>query len=153
MQKIRKQSSGLTVSAKDLLKITPIQNPLVEVKQYDSGEIGLVLKTVPTKKRSFISKIFPIPTGRKIVLDEMGTHFWKLCDSRNRIKDIVVEFQKEYNMSELEARISISLFVENLSKRQLVGFILPHSLRQKHSRNTKEFEKLTIDDLPKGVKK
>ncbi len=152
MQKLRRDSSGIKVNAQELLKITPVQNPLVEVKEYDSGEIGLVLKSVPSKKRGFFSKIFSVPTGRKIVLDEMGTHFWKLCDGKNRINDIVSEFQKEYNMSELEARISISIFVENLSKRQLVGFILPHSLRQKHSRDIKEFEKITVDDLPKGVK-
>jgi hypothetical protein len=149
MKKIRKQAKGLEVTIQDLLLVTPVQNPLVEVKKYESGEIGLILKTVPTKRRSIISKIFPIPTGRKIVLDEMGTHFWSLCDGRNKVRDIINEFQKNYGMSELEARISISLFMENLSKRQLVGFVLPHSLRTKHLGSTKGFEEITVSDLPK----
>jgi hypothetical protein len=150
MKKLKGKSSGLEVTAQDMLKITPIRNPLVEVKEYDSGEIGLILKAVPTKRRGIISRFFPFPTGRKIVLDEMGTHFWKLCDGKNRVKDIVAEFQKAYQMSELEARVSCSLFIESLSKRQLVGFILPHSLRKKHEMETKKFEEITVSDLPKG---
>ncbi|MFX1284068.1 MAG: PqqD family protein [Promethearchaeota archaeon] len=153
MVKKKKKESAINVTPQDLLKIVPIKNPLVEVKKYDSGEIALFLKPVETKRRGFVSKLFPMPKGRRIVLDEMGTHFWNCCNSKNRVKDIIKVFQESYKMNELEARISISLFLENLTKRRLVGFILPHSLRKKYEKQDKQFLQLIVSDLPESARK
>ena len=107
MVRIRKKSE-ITISPQELLTIKPIQNPLVETKRYDSGELALILKLLPTKRRGLISRFFPMPRGRKIVLDEMGTHFWELCNGKNKVKDIITIFEDGKYFEKMGTIISLN---------------------------------------------
>ncbi|RLE78217.1 MAG: hypothetical protein DRJ56_00565, partial [Thermoprotei archaeon] len=62
---------------------------------------------------------------KKILLDKVGSFVWDLCDGEHTVEDIIRELMREYKLHRREAEASLLLYLQMLSKRALIGFILP----------------------------
>ncbi len=133
----KKKEKGLQISRSAFLKAKPVRNPMVKwVKNRKTKEVKI---TIPLQRpsqtgrqKSFLSKLFPPPPKEKIVnLDKVGSVVWELCDGERTVGDIAKYLVDKYKIMPEEAEISLNAYFNQLSKRGLVGFILPKELREK----------------------
>lgn len=86
-----------------------LQGEKVVIKVKRSDFLGTVL-------RWFTSR----PIYRQIELDEIGGLVWQLCDGSHSVADIAAELQQRYQLSQREALVSLSEFLNQLQKRGLI---------------------------------
>ena len=80
-------------------------------------------------KEGFIGKIAKTPKEKKIELDKIGSIVWELCDGKRTVKDIAKILHERYKLLLSEAEISLNTYFNSLSKRGLMGFVLPEKTR------------------------
>jgi len=88
----------------------------------NKDEVSLV---VPQKDKLWVkmaSKIFMIPNKRVVVLDDVGSFVWTLCDGKNSIEHIVKRLSNKYSLTRKEAEVSLLTYMRQLGKRGFVGF-------------------------------
>lgn len=108
-----------------LMKSFPVRNQLINWEIDEKGEASLV---VPQKDKLWIrlaSKLFMLPDKRVIVLDSIGTYVWQMCDGKHTISQIIKGVQKQYQLTRKEAETSLFTFMQQLGKRNFIGFAIP----------------------------
>ena len=108
-----------------VMKSFPVRNQLITWEIDDKGEASLV---VPQKDKLWIrltSKLFMLPDKRVIVLDSIGTYVWKMCDGKHTISQIIKGVQNQYQLTRKEAETSLFTFMQQLGKRNFIGFAIP----------------------------
>ncbi|MCW4020516.1 MAG: PqqD family protein [Candidatus Bathyarchaeota archaeon] len=146
----KKKEEGQAVIRSEFLKIRPVRNPNLKSEKDETGKITLIIslekpeeETERRRKRrkGIFSRMAPAPTEKRIQLDMVGSIVWELCDGERTAKDIIERLHKEYKVLPSEAEISLNAYFNQLSKRGLLGFILPEETRtrlQEKEKNEKE---------------
>jgi len=119
----RRKKSGLKFNRDDVFKSRPVRNSLV--KWEEQPETGIISLTVPQKEVLWVrlvSKAFMLPKSRVIVLDEVGSFVWNLCDGYNTIDTIVKALSNKYKLTRKEAETSLLEYFRKLGKRGIIGF-------------------------------
>jgi len=132
-RKSRKMLKGIQVSQENFLKARPVHNPGLDWNE-DQKRIHI---TIPRKKTflpNILVSILPSAREKRIVLDEQGSFIWKLCDGKTSIRSIAENLNTEYNMPISRAEAALDVYFVQLSKKGLVGFILPQSTRKRYAR-------------------
>lgn len=115
------------------MKAKPLRNPGLE---WAEDEKGVHVK-IP-RKQTFVfrtfSKLLPLTREKRVVLDEQGSFIWNLCDGKNSIKNIAKNLNNKYDMPIAHAEAALDVYFVQLSKRGLVGFILPKSAQKRYKR-------------------
>lgn len=109
------------------MKAKPVRNPDLK---WEEDERGLHIKS--TRKPTLVSSVFRRRKGT--VLDEQGAFVWKLCDGEHQIKEIASELGAKYNMLTPDATAALELYLVQLSKNRLMGFIMPESVKKRYYR-------------------
>ena len=60
---------------------------------------------------------------KKIVLDNIGSYVWELCNGKNSVNDIISGLMEKYKLRRIEAEKSLILFLQMLSRKTLIGFL------------------------------
>ncbi|MDE0185971.1 MAG: PqqD family protein [Candidatus Poribacteria bacterium] len=105
-----------------ILNALPLRNQLIKWEVDDKEEVSLV---IPQQQKLWIriaSKIFSLPDKRVIVLDDVGSFVWRLCDGNNSISQIAKHLSAQYRMTRKEAETSLFTFMRQLGKRNIIGF-------------------------------
>ncbi len=110
------------------LKSKPLRNPYVKWERYPSGEIAILIERKETKFTKLLSKITHVPKYKKLVLDRIGSKVWELCDGEHTVEDIVNFLCEEYKLNRREAEVSLTVYLQNLMKRGLIGLRPPSEL-------------------------
>ena len=108
-----------------LMKSFPVRNQLITWEVDDKGEAALV---IPQKDKLWLrltSKLFMLPDKRVIVLDSIGTYVWQMCDGKHTISQIIKGVQNQYQLTRKEAETSLFTFMQQLGKRNFIGFAIP----------------------------
>ncbi len=109
----------------DILTALPLRNQLIQWEVDDKNEVSLV---IPQKQKLWVrivSKVFMLPGKRVVVLDDVGSYVWQLCDGKNSISHIVKSLCERYRMTRKEAETSLFTFMRQLGKRGIIGFAVP----------------------------
>ncbi len=105
-----------------ILHALPLRNQLIKWEVDDKEEVSLVIPQQQKLSIRIASKIFSLPDKRVIVLDNVGSYVWQLCDGNNSINQIVNHLSKQYRMTRKEAETSLFTFMRQLGKRNIIGF-------------------------------
>ncbi len=114
---------------RDVLKALPLRNQLIKWEVDDKQEVSLV---IPQKQRFLISiaaKLFRLPDKRVIVLDDVGSFVWQLCDGQNTVGHVVNQLCNRYQMTRKEAETSLFTYMRQLGKRGIIGFAVPKDMK------------------------
>ncbi len=109
------------VDREKALRAIPIRHPQVRFERNEEGDICLYL---PRRKDRFaraLMFIFRAPPEKEIVLDEVGSDVWDLCDGENTVEAIVSAVAKKYKITRRECETSIGVYLKTLGERHLVG--------------------------------
>lgn len=128
MRRLRRKKRP-TVTREEFLRIKPLRNPGLGWEVREGGE---VVVSIPRKKGRFIdflSKFISAPKEKRIILDKVGSHVWRLCDGKHTAREIAETLHKEYKLTLEEAEASLNAYFAQLSKRGMLGFLLPSEVQ------------------------
>jgi len=142
-RKSKNKVKGIPVARDEFLKAKPVRHP---ESKWEENEKGLHVK-IPRKRTflfSFFSKFLPLVRERRVLLDEQGEFVWSLCDGEHQIKEIAKKLSERYKMRVSDAEAALDLYFVQLSKQNLVGFVLPESAKKRYHKkfDTKEKQKM-----------
>jgi len=107
---------------REMLALRPIRNPNVQWDEED-GQIVLTVKRINTWKTRLILIFTQVPESRRIELDPLGTHVWKMLDGSTSFEKIARSLAKEFKLLPREAEMSLQQFFKELGRRGYVGFM------------------------------
>ena len=116
----RKQRVNLTRA--EALSARPVRNSAVEWEKNEAGEIELMIPRSGSKFAKIVGSIFPAPEHRGMVLDEIGTVIWELCDGNTTVEGLVNTIRQRYKLNRRETEASVTQFLKTLAQRGLIGF-------------------------------
>ena len=109
------------LSREDSLNSLPARNEALSARRTDAGEIEITLPRKDVWWVTLLSKFTFVPTSRKVVLDEIGTFVWDLCDGKTTVRELIEVFAKRYKLPRREAEVSITNYLKILLRRRLIG--------------------------------
>ncbi len=118
----RKTRGGL--DRKAWLALCPWRNPALTWFEEEERVI-LHIQRQQSWKTKIVNLFVPLPAERKIALDAIGTHVWRMLDGKNSVSVIARSVAKEYKLMEREAELSVQQFFRELARRGYVGFSEP----------------------------
>lgn len=128
--KRRMKKGGLKFTRDELLKSRPVRNSLIK---WDKSEKDIVSLVVPQKRTLWIkviSAIFMLPRSRVILLDDVGSYVWTLCDGHNSIDSVVRALCNRYKLTRKEAETSLLVYFRKLGRRGIIVFAVPKAAEQ-----------------------
>lgn len=110
------------LSRDQALRSRPVRNPLLA---WDRGEDGDIRLRIPRRKdlvARFLCRMFRAPDYKEIVLDEVGSDIWELCDGENGVEAVVSTMCNKYKLNRRECETSVAAYLKMLGDRRLIGF-------------------------------
>ena len=118
------------IERKEALGIVPVRHPLVKWERSDSGEVTIHIPMRDDKTARAVKAIIKavkmakeLPESRQVGLDEVGSYVWELCDGERDINAVVLSVSKEYKLTRREAEASVTMFLQTLAKKHLIGLM------------------------------
>ena len=117
--------NATSLSRAEALNCAPVRNPAVSESRQESGDVIL---SYPLKIKSWL-RIFQRPSKtsetnyhiRKLQLDALGTHVWDMIDGEITVMNIAATFARTHQINEREAEISVTAFLRELGRREIIG--------------------------------
>ena len=103
----------------------PVRNPQLKWRVNDNYCVEVV---VPRRKDILgrtMGFLFFVPESRPVILDEVGTRVWQLCDGERTVQQIARALSDEYKLGRREVEASLTEYLRTLGKRGMVGFLVP----------------------------
>lgn len=117
-----RRRSKVTFTRAQALNSRPIRNGVVMWEKNEAGEIEISVPRSQTRLARIIGSIFPAPDQRAMVLDEIGTYIWELCDGTLTVEGLVSKLRERYKLNRRETEASVTQYLKTLAERGLIGF-------------------------------
>jgi len=123
------------ISREAMFESKPTRNDLLEWKKTDD-EVTITMTRGDNWKVRILSKVFWIPKQKSLVLDQIGTQVWEMCDGRTTVEAMIRRLSESHKLNEKEAEISLLAYLKKLAQKRLVGFLVDKEdlLRRKKPR-------------------
>jgi len=115
---------GPKLSREAMLRSKPVRNDQVEWVQNDDGEIVVTLRRSDTWKIKILAKVFWVPEKRTLVLDEIGSEVWGMCDGRTNVKAMIKRLGDAHQLNAKESEISLLAYLKQLGEKRIMGFVV-----------------------------
>lgn len=112
------------------LRAVPVRHPQVRFERNGDGEVCLYLPRRRDRLGRALIFVFRAPPEKEIVLDEVGSDVWDLCDGVNTVDAIVNGIARKYKITRRECETSIGAYLKTLGERNLVGLRVASPGRQ-----------------------
>jgi len=122
----RKKQAAVKLTRTQAMACIPVKGGHVQESRLESGEI---LLAYPDYKQPWFNRIIR-RLGRpddskvrikKLQLDTLGTSVWELIDGRRSVRQLIELFADTYRLHPKEAEVSVSQFLRELGRRELIG--------------------------------
>ncbi len=110
------------LNRRELLKSKPVHNERLEWEKMEDGDVML---SIPRRRSwwiNLVARVFYVPTKRTVLLDEIGSLVWGLCDGKNTVDTVISALRKEYKLDQKEAEVSTLTYLKQLAEKGLIGF-------------------------------
>ena len=115
------QKKSPPLPRRELLRSKPIRNGKLTCEENSDGEIVLGIPRRTTWWINLLSRVFYVPGRRTVVLDQIGSFLWRLCDGLNTVDHIISTIRNEYKLERKEAEVSTSTYLKQLTEKGLIG--------------------------------
>ena len=110
----------------DPLDAVPQISAGVEAKTAANRHIQLrQIRPARSRLERFCSNTLKLQRAVRINLDERGSFFWELIDSRRNLHEIARRLAREYELSADQARTATIIFTRELMRRGVLQLELP----------------------------
>ena len=122
MLSFRKQPK---IGREAMLKSKPARNDRLEWVKTDDDETTITLRRDDSNwKVKTLSKVFWIPDKRTLVLDQIGTQVWDMCDGKTTVKAMIRHLSEDHKLNLKESEASLLAYLKKLGQKNLIGFIV-----------------------------
>lgn len=104
-----------------VLRAKPLRNPRLEWERTGDDEICLLIPRSGDPMGTILSRLFKAPPHRRVMLDEVGSFVWEMCDGEHSIESIVNATGKKYNITRRECETSVGVYLKTLGERKYVS--------------------------------
>ena len=111
------------ISREAMFESKPTRNDLLEWEKTDD-EVTITMTRGDNWKVRVLSKVFWIPKQKSLVLDQIGTQVWEMCDGRTTVEAMIRRLSESHKLNEKEAEISLLAYLKKLAQKRLVGFLV-----------------------------
>ncbi len=132
---VRKKQPQLT--KEQAMAVKPVINPVLTWNVNENGEVSITIPVRNDRTGRILGRLFGTPKSKQLVLDEVGSSVWQMCDGQHGVGLIISELCKKYKLNKREAEASVTMYLKMLAERNLVGLLLdaknkskPHSRRK-----------------------
>jgi hypothetical protein len=112
-----------TIDRKGALGTVPLRNGLIEWSR--DGEDQIVLR-VPWRRDRLgrvLKRLVSAPDYRQVILDEVGSDVWELCDGKHSVDGIIQALAGKYKLNRREVELSLAVYLRTLAKRGYIGLM------------------------------
>lgn len=99
----------------------PVRNVAIEEERTDDGEVRLVIPLRAPRWAWPLSRLLYVPKTRRLVLDEIGSYVWSLCNGERSVREIIQALSQRYKLHRKEAEVSVVAYLRQLARRGLIG--------------------------------
>ena len=107
-----------------MFKSKPVRNDQLTWEANEAGEVAVTLERGESWKVRVLSKLFWIPNQKTLVLDEIGSQVWNMCDGRTTVEAQIRKLSEVHKLNIKEAEISLLAYLKKLGQKGLVGFVV-----------------------------
>ena len=111
-----------SLSRDEALRTRPIRNTFLKWEMAENGEARLFIPRRKDRLGKILCRIFHAGEFRELIMDEVGSYIWNLCDGEHTVQTIVAAACNEYKMTRRECETSIGAYLKTLGDRNLIGF-------------------------------
>ncbi|MFN7016859.1 MAG: PqqD family protein [Fimbriimonadales bacterium] len=111
-----------SLDRKQVLRLYPLRNAVVRYEQDEQGVYTLIVPLQPRGLFGWFSRIFKLPREHRIVLDDIGSVVWALCDGRHNVEAIAQRLAQQYQLERREAEYSLFAFLDTLARRGFIAY-------------------------------
>ena len=100
-------------------------------KKADTSADGIPVVVLRVPRRQdrlgrMMNRFFEGPEYRQVILDELGTDVWQLCDGEASIEQMIQSLARKHKLERREVEISLTTYLKTLAKRGFVGLRVPN---------------------------
>ena len=103
----------------------PVRNPDLKWRTNDDDCAEVIIPRRKDRMGRVMSWVFAVPETRPVLLDEVGTHIWNLCDGEHTVGDLIQALCDEYRLGQREVEVSLTEYLRMLGKRGMIAFLVP----------------------------
>lgn len=113
-------------SRAEVLAARPHRNPAIEWSRevLRDGEPAVALLMIPRRRDRWgnvAAKLFRLPDGRKLELDEIGSDVWEMCDGTYTVDAVTKAGCAKYRLNRRQGETSVTAYLRMLAERRLVA--------------------------------
>jgi hypothetical protein len=112
------------ISREAMLASRPLRNEEVQWDRDENGEVYITMVRARSWKVNLLSKVFYVPERRRLVLDEVGSQVWGMCDGKTSVETMIRRLSGQYKLNIKESEISLLHYLRQLGQKRLVGFLV-----------------------------
>jgi len=112
------------ISRQEALAAIPVRNGQVRWEVNGREEVVLLIPRRQDRLGRLLNRIFAAPEHRQIVLDEIGSEVWQLCDGEHTVDEIIRTLASRHRLSRREVELSLTLYLQQLARRRLIGLMV-----------------------------
>lgn len=120
-----------------MLASRPVRNEALEWDRDENGDVSITLVRAKSWKINLLSRVFYIPERRKLILDEVGSVVWEMCDGKTSVEAMIRRLSAQYKLNVKESEVSLLHYLKQLGQKRLVGFLVEKDQTPRSSKKVK----------------
>ncbi len=145
LNKIHLRKAQPAITRRQAMQVRPLRNPHLEWEHNEEGNVVATLTRRVGLRGKILTFFLSVPEARPVVLDEVGSFVWDMCDGEHSVEDITEALCSKHNLSRREVEISLNEYMRILGKRGMIVIAVPQEIMAELSEETKRA--LGIQDL------
>ncbi len=141
--KLRVRQPSPQITRQQALAIKPMHNPNLEWKHNEEGHVVAMLTRRGGPTGKLINFFLAVPKQRPVILDEVGSFVWKMCDGEHSVGQIIDTLSDKYNLTRREVEVSLNEYLRMLAKRGMILVAVPQEIVAQLDESTKHTLGLT----------
>ena len=118
---VRKRQPQLT--KEQAMAVRPLINPVLTWSLNEKGEVSIVIPVRNDRTGRILARLFGSPKNKQLVLDDVGSSVWILCDGQHGVGHIITAVCEKYKLNRREAETSVTMYLKMLAERNLIGLL------------------------------
>ena len=123
-----RKSDRSAITREEALRAVPCRNPQLRWEEREPDRatghpVAVVVLRVPRRQDGWpgvLNRFVAGPEYREVILDELGTDVWQLCDGVTSVELIIRELAQRHRLGRREVELSLTEYLRILARR---GFI------------------------------
>lgn len=121
------------LSREEALNLVPCRNPQLRWDERGPDQntghlVPVVVLRVPRRQDGWpglLNRFVAGPETREVILDELGTDVWQLCDGAASVEQIIRELARRHRLGRREVELSLTAYLRILAKRGYIQLKAP----------------------------